>query len=76
MARPLRIEFAGALYHVTSRGDGRGATGQSHHEVLISSLAIDVQITSVYGDDKMVSTDFFPGGNASDCIFATHAPLA
>jgi len=21
MARPLRIEFAGALYHVTSRGD-------------------------------------------------------
>ncbi len=25
MARPLRIEFAGALYHVTSRGDRRGA---------------------------------------------------
>ena len=23
MAKPLRIEFAGALYHVTSRGDGR-----------------------------------------------------
>lgn len=23
MARPLRIEFAGAVYHVTSRGDGR-----------------------------------------------------
>ena len=23
MARPLRIEFAGALYHVTSRGDKR-----------------------------------------------------
>ena len=23
MSRPLRIEFAGALYHVTSRGDGR-----------------------------------------------------
>ena len=23
MARPLRIEFPGALYHVTSRGDGR-----------------------------------------------------
>ncbi len=23
MARPLRTEFAGALYHVTSRGDGR-----------------------------------------------------
>jgi len=25
MARPLRIKFAGALYHVTSRGDGREA---------------------------------------------------
>jgi putative transposase len=24
MARPLRIEFAGALYHVTSRGNARG----------------------------------------------------
>ncbi|MBX3475896.1 MAG: transposase [Planctomycetes bacterium] len=24
MARPLRLQFAGALYHVTSRGDGRG----------------------------------------------------
>jgi len=23
MARPLRIEFHGALYHVTSRGDGQ-----------------------------------------------------
>ncbi|MGA7983310.1 MAG: hypothetical protein WCA32_24175, partial [Chromatiaceae bacterium] len=34
MARPLRIEFAGALYHVTSRGDGREATylqDQDHH---------------------------------------------
>ncbi len=25
MARPLRIEFPGALYHITSRGDRRGA---------------------------------------------------
>ncbi len=23
MARPLRLEFAGALYHVTARGDRR-----------------------------------------------------
>ena len=23
MVRPLRIEFSGAVYHVTSRGDGR-----------------------------------------------------
>ena len=25
MARPLRIEFPGALYHITSRGDKKGA---------------------------------------------------
>jgi len=25
MARPLRIEFAGALYHVTARGNNREA---------------------------------------------------
>ena len=25
MARPLRLEFRNALYHVTSRGDGQGA---------------------------------------------------
>jgi len=25
MAKPLRIEFSGALYHVTSRGDRREA---------------------------------------------------
>lgn len=25
MARPLRIEYAGALYHVTSRGNAQGA---------------------------------------------------
>jgi len=25
MARPLRIEFSGALYHITSRGNGREA---------------------------------------------------
>jgi hypothetical protein len=23
MARPLRLEFSGALYHVTARSDGR-----------------------------------------------------
>lgn len=32
MARPLRIEFAGALYHVTSRGDGREDIYLSDHD--------------------------------------------
>jgi hypothetical protein len=39
MARPLRIEFAGALYHVTSRGDGREAIyvqdQERHHPVAL-----------------------------------------
>jgi hypothetical protein len=38
-ARPLRIEFAGALYHVTSRGDGREAIyvqdQERHHPVAL-----------------------------------------
>ena len=32
MARPLRIEFSGALYHLTSRGDGREAIYLSHDD--------------------------------------------
>ena len=36
MARPLRLEFAGALYHVTARGD-RGKWGQSENHARISN---------------------------------------
>ncbi|HEY0142457.1 MAG TPA: addiction module toxin RelE, partial [Thermoanaerobaculia bacterium] len=32
MARPLRIEFAGALYHVTSRGNERRAIFRSDRD--------------------------------------------
>ncbi len=28
MARPLRIEFPGALYHLTSRGNARKSIGE------------------------------------------------
>lgn len=40
MARPLRIEFAGALYHVTSRGDGREAiyAGKNDREIRLELL--------------------------------------
>ena len=30
MARPLRLEFAGALYHITSRGNERKAIYVDH----------------------------------------------
>ncbi len=41
MARPLRIEFAGALYHVTSRGDRREAIFEDDEDrrVFLSTLA-------------------------------------
>lgn len=32
MSRPLRLEFSGAFYHVTSRGDGREAIFLDHHD--------------------------------------------
>lgn len=40
MARPIRLEFAGALYHVTSRGDRREDIyeGDSDHQTFISLL--------------------------------------
>lgn len=38
MARPLRIEYPGALYHVTSRGNERkdGFTSQRDREKFLS----------------------------------------
>lgn len=41
MARPLRIEFAGALYHVTSRGDRQEAVYEDDEdrEVFLRTLA-------------------------------------
>jgi REP element-mobilizing transposase RayT len=40
MARPLRLEFAGALYHITSRGDRREAIyeGNMDREAFLSIL--------------------------------------
>lgn len=41
MTRPLRIEFAGALYHVTSRGDRKSDIYQDDHdrETFLETLA-------------------------------------
>ena len=41
MARPLRIEFAGALYHVTSRGDGREDIflGDADRELFLNTIS-------------------------------------
>ena len=39
MARPLRLEFCGALYHVTSRGDGQEAI---YHDDADRNLCLEV----------------------------------
>ena len=41
MARPLRIELQGALYHVTARGDRREPTYEDDvdRELFLSTLA-------------------------------------
>ena len=41
MARPLRVEFSGALYHVTSRGDRREAIFEDDEvrQVFLTTLA-------------------------------------
>ncbi|PLX85217.1 MAG: addiction module toxin RelE, partial [Desulfuromonas sp.] len=45
MARPLRIEFPGAVYHVTSRGNARGMIfdGDDDRELFFSILTKIVQ---------------------------------
>ena len=41
MARPLRLEFPGAIYHVTSRGSAQGAIflGDADRELFLDCLA-------------------------------------
>lgn len=54
MARPLRLEFPGAIYHVTARGDAQAVSGVTrvsanggHVVVGCGSTAID---TLHFGD--------------------------
>ena len=46
MSRPIRIEFSGALYHVTSRGDRREAIYEDEEDrerflALLGNVASD-----------------------------------
>ena len=59
MARPLRLEFAGALYHVTSRGDRR--------EAIFEDDADREQFLSVLAD---VVADF--NGSATPRLMSNH----
>jgi len=60
MSRPLRLEFAGALYHVTARGDRREAIfedDQDRHELL-----------DVFGQ----ALERFDGGCLAYCLMPNH----
>lgn len=63
MARPLRLEFAGALYHVTCRGDRR--------EVIFDDTDCE-QFLSVLAD---VVADF-NGDCDAYCLMSNHFYLS
>ncbi len=48
MSRPLRMEFAGAFYHVTSRGDQRGSIFVSDHD-RTEFLVTLARVVELYG---------------------------
>jgi len=51
MARPLRIEFAGALYHVTSRGDRQekdnGVRSMIYDTIIVQPCAINQHLLRI-----------------------------
>jgi REP element-mobilizing transposase RayT len=47
MARPLRLEFAGALYHISSRGDRREDIYETDNDRAVF-LSVLEQVCEVY----------------------------
>ena len=58
MSRPLRIEFAGGLYHVTSRGDGREAIFLAEEDrPLFLGVLSQVEPADLEGREAEIVTD-------------------
>jgi hypothetical protein len=55
MARPVRLEFGGALYHVTARGDRREAIYEEEEQGVRSSIVAFVGIGSAAWPDPFAS---------------------
>jgi hypothetical protein len=53
MARPLRIEYPGAFYHITSRGNERKAVFKSHRDRQLNQ--IEMAVDSVLRSDKKLA---------------------
>lgn len=60
MARPLRIEFAGALYHVTSRGDRREASYENDEdrEAVLGGFAGAAALEQLSGGGRSLLSQF------------------
>jgi hypothetical protein len=55
MARPLRLEFSGALYHVTSRGDRREAIYEEDADRLAFLAVLDEVCANSMASTRNVS---------------------
>ena len=68
MSRPIRIEFANALYHVTSRGDRREAIFDDDDDTeygvrgqVLQSYISSVQCVKAWGQVYIRSMEIFRG---------------
>lgn len=76
MARPLRIEFPGAIYHVTSRGNAQAAifVDDVDRRTFLSVLAVTLRRFNVFCHAYCLMTNHFhllletPDGNLSKAI--------
>ena len=57
MARPLRLEYHGALYHVTSRGDGQEEIYLDDEDREVSFSVLDEVVKAIQLDDSRLLSD-------------------
>jgi hypothetical protein len=72
MARPLRIEYAGALYHVTSRGNERKNVFKSQRDRREVSLLCGIGCCAVWSGRAYLVSDgqSLPAVSGSDWTFS------
>jgi len=63
MDRPLRIEYAGALYHLTARGNERKSKKHGCQAYTVHSLCLSIQMSQPrLAPDKRVKATFTATG--------------
>ena len=61
MSRPLRLEFAGALYHITSRGNEKKAINLEDADFELFLSLIKKEIVSLDKPDFLSADDLLTG---------------